>query len=985
VSSTEFDGRCENAPVPHPQAPTPSRGHRLRELGVTRREAEVLELLVDRPLNSEVAARLYVSERTVESHVSSLMRKLGAANRRELAERARALLSSDAPTAPELPAALELAVESVRFAGRAVERDRLRELWRNSQAPRSLAVVVTGEAGIGKSRLVAELAYEVHQDGATVLHGVCRQEGPLPFEPIIEAIAADVARRSSGETERLLTGLAELAQVLQGGLAAAAGASRLGDAVGERQALLDEFRRYLHRAAGHRPVLFIIDDIHWATEATRRAVRHLLRGPLRSPTLVVLTCRDTAPDWDEPTRALVGELLREPHVDHLALEGLDDRAVAELAAALTIGDDRRWEPVAIQRQTDGNPLLIRELVAAGGRRGTLDALLRHRGERLSDGDNAVLDVAAVIGTEFDPSLVAAVSGVESAEVYDVLQRAEHAGLVSSMAGTPTGWAFVHGLFRGVRYDAIGSTSRMHLHFQIANALVGRSHRSDSETFQLAAHAYASFPIGNPGLAVEACRAAGDLAAQVAAVEESVHHYQNALEAASAVEPSDSAGRLELEIRLGSTLHNAGRSEGTAMLEAAAATARNRRDGRALGEIAWALSFYGSGMPGLASAPLVRLVDDALDLLPAGATSDRARLLGLRASHHGFTGDIERATALSEEAVALARRTKDPVTLGQVLMTRRLAIATPANIEERMATAREMLAIGDGHRLRALSLYGRFGLASSHREMGNLTESFRMLDEVDPLLGDTPPVWAALLEVAMNANRLYLLGELAAAERAADRILAIHTVSGGATSAWVDPTTWHHPHLLAIRHYQGRIGELAGEIRHYAALGAAAVAVETCALAHAGDLDEVRRRLDVVDEALDRLPFDLLWLTALARLAEAAELIGHRPAANAVSARLRPYADRLDNIGDGSFTLILLALTQAAVTLGAGDAALLSRSAVAKCRRMQTPLLLARALVYQAALEESEDLRAAALREGLELATERGAGLVQMDARRLGLA
>jgi DNA-binding CsgD family transcriptional regulator len=138
---------------------------------VTRREAEVLEAVGEHLTNAEIASRLYVSERTVETHVSSLLRKLQMSNRRELVGLARGGAGSGAGADQTFPVSLELALESTPLIGRSQELARLRELWRRASAGRSLIAIVTGEAGIGKSRLVTELAADVNRAGGAVRLG----------------------------------------------------------------------------------------------------------------------------------------------------------------------------------------------------------------------------------------------------------------------------------------------------------------------------------------------------------------------------------------------------------------------------------------------------------------------------------------------------------------------------------------------------------------------------------------------------------------------------------------------------------------------------------------------------------------------------------------------------------------------------------------------------------------------------------------------
>ncbi|MGE5212033.1 MAG: LuxR C-terminal-related transcriptional regulator, partial [Acidobacteriota bacterium] len=144
--------------------------------GVTAREAEVLAAVGERLTNAEIASRLYVSVRTVETHIASLLRKLGAANRRELAEIWRTSSSAEPPRTQQLPPPLELLADPATYVGRSKERSQLRELWRRARQGKLLVAVVLGEAGMGKSRIAAELALEVHADGGRVRLGSCLED-----------------------------------------------------------------------------------------------------------------------------------------------------------------------------------------------------------------------------------------------------------------------------------------------------------------------------------------------------------------------------------------------------------------------------------------------------------------------------------------------------------------------------------------------------------------------------------------------------------------------------------------------------------------------------------------------------------------------------------------------------------------------------------------------------------------------------------------
>ena len=457
------------------------------------------------------------------------------------------------------------------------------------------------------------------------------------------------------------------------------------------------------------------------------------------------------------------------------------------------------------------------------------------------------------------------------------------------------------------------------------------------------------------------------------LDEAAGFYRRALEAASALDPPDADLHLAAIVRLGSMLHNAGDPAGIDLLLAAADQARQASNGDMLADIAWAYSYNGSGTYGRSDDSLQRMVDDALALSDLGVPA-RARLLALRAARHAFIGDMAPVPGLCADAVASARATGDPITLAQVLMTIRLAMSTPRNLTQRFDVATELETLGEDLGLRMLVLHGRLGRASMLREGGQLAASSRALDAAIAMLGPRPPVWCSVLSTAMHANRLLLEGDLRGAEAVADELLQIDSGSRRGTAAWVDPAAWRVCHLLAIRRYQGRLGTEVGTIESSAeALGPIADALLTCALAHANRLDDATKRLNGhTASAFGDVIENLEWLSSMTLYAEAAELTGHRRAARQIAELLGPFADGLDNFGDGSFGPVAIALVQLAATLddNVDDVA---ASALATCRRIGSPIFLGRALAYTGRTGMGE---AQAIAEGT------GAALIEQDLARL---
>jgi DNA-binding CsgD family transcriptional regulator/tetratricopeptide (TPR) repeat protein len=451
------------------------RSSLLAQRRVTRREAEVLDALTERLTNAEIAARLYLSERTVESHVSSLLRKLEACNRVELGDLARELRAAQRQDRPApLPAPLALLADPAHFVGREPEQARLRGLWHRATEGHFLVGVVAGEAGIGKTRLVAELAADVHASGAQVLLGSCFQDLRVPYEPFVQAVSADVATQSTVETRRRAAGAVNpltwlIPELAGAGTGPAPDASP--DSAPTQAELFAGLYGYFVRAADIAPVLLVIEDVQWATSTTLGAVRHLARVSGHARVLVVVTTRVGPPDLNADLALYLAELRRLPAVDPIDLAGLSEPEVNALIDAL----GGRRDPSAVHAATGGNPLLVGEVLGGSASRlGPLRALLTRRYNLVDQDDLAVLDLAAVAGAEFDADLLAAAGDRPLPAVVDALERAELAGLVARQPGRSGRFSFVHGLFRDARYDGIPPSRRMELHGLIARALEERS-------------------------------------------------------------------------------------------------------------------------------------------------------------------------------------------------------------------------------------------------------------------------------------------------------------------------------------------------------------------------------------------------------------------------------------------------------------------------------------------------------------------------------
>ncbi|MBA2608907.1 MAG: AAA family ATPase, partial [Actinobacteria bacterium] len=590
--------------------------------GVTRREAEVLAALGKRLTNAEIAAQLYLSERTVESHVSSLLRKLGAPNRLALGEHA-----STRPSAAviPLPAPLELLADPDSYCGRSAERELLRNLWRKATEGVCRVGIVSGEAGIGKSRLVAELANEVHAAGGRVLFGADFEDVQRPYEPFVQAIVTDAATLNDGELLARAGASAEAVARVVPDLAPRLGVA--GDALifDAASAVTDSYaglRAYFQRAAEAQPLLLVFEDVHWATTTTLGALHYLAAVGGRSPLLVVLTARDTAPDAHDALSSFLGDLSRVPAVERVPLRGLDHQAVADLIEVLGGNAD----PVAIAAETGGNPLFVREVASAEGETGgSLTALLTRRNLLVDRPTSAVLDVGAALGAEFDAQLVARILDRPLVEVIESLDAGETAGLVARAPASATRFAFMHALFRSVRYNAIPNARRLSLHQQITHALAPLD-GDDRVVPELARHAAIAAPLGGAATALDYSIRAATLAEQALAFDEAASHYQRALEVADLLDPPDPHARLGVSIRLGEVMQGGGEPGYATVLADAARVARQLGDAHALAEVGWAMVKYGGPRHPSRDAEFVAIAQEALRELGPAPTAARARTL-----------------------------------------------------------------------------------------------------------------------------------------------------------------------------------------------------------------------------------------------------------------------------------------------------------------------------------------------------------------------
>ncbi|WP_442929922.1 helix-turn-helix transcriptional regulator [Micromonospora sp. WMMC241] len=409
-------------------------------------------------------------------------------------------------------------------------------------------VLVGGEAGVGKTRLLEEFGGHVAATGARVLVGQCLElgEAGLPFAPFAAALR-DVLRHDGpaafagyeAEFARLLPELARMPA------AAAPAGPALPDS--PRGYLFDLVAELFRRIAEERPLVLVIEDLHWADRSTRDLIGFLVRAARATRLLVVCTYRTDELHRGHPLRPFLAELDRVRGVDRIELARLDrDGTAAVLADLLGVEPSARAVD-DVHDRTQGNPFFIEELAAAGDPVGcavlpeTLRDLLLARVDRLPEPAQRVLRIAAAGGTRFSHQLVAEVAGLPEAELEDALRAAVAGQLV--VADPDGDYEFRHALVREAVHDDLLPGEHARLHARYAAAIEAQPHlvAAGRAPAEVAHHWYAAH---DHPRALTAARAAAAAAAERSAYAEQSRLLERVLELWELV--PDAADRLGMD-------------------------------------------------------------------------------------------------------------------------------------------------------------------------------------------------------------------------------------------------------------------------------------------------------------------------------------------------------------------------------------------------------------------------------------------------------
>jgi class 3 adenylate cyclase/tetratricopeptide (TPR) repeat protein len=580
--------------------------------------------------------------------------------------------------------------DTTPFVGRDIERAEVRRAVRAALRGSGCLVMIGGEAGVGKTRLVEEVAREAEALGMRVLVGHCAQkEGSLAYLPFVEILeqaligpSSPIALRDAlgeegGEIARIVPALRRVIPALPPPL-------DLPPEQAQRY-LWSSIEEFLRGAAQVRPLLLVLEDLHWADDATTQLIVYLTPLLNRMPVAIVGSYRDTEIGTGHPLAQAMTEMLRRRLLSRVSLNRLPEEGVAAMLEGLS---GRRPPPELVRTifsETDGNPFFVEEvfrhlsesgllLDAEGAFRADLRIedldvpesvrlVVGARLERLSPDTRDALAAAAVAGRRFEPAVVGRVADLDEASLTAALDEAERARLIAPARPDPSRLGFVHELIRQTLLADTSWLVRQRLHARTAAALE-EFHGYDIEEHaaELAYHLSRSGPGVDRRRLLHHLEVAGDRAALASAFNDAASHYERAI---SLLSTADDEARATLLESLAAAQRGSGRwKEALATMDQALEL--NQRLGRieAIGRLCWAMVYQLTWATRFDEA--MTLAQRGLAALGESLNPDRARLLSVTGWVTGLTGDHANATALIGSARELAAAHGDRRALADVL-------------------------------------------------------------------------------------------------------------------------------------------------------------------------------------------------------------------------------------------------------------------------------------------------------------------------------
>jgi class 3 adenylate cyclase/tetratricopeptide (TPR) repeat protein len=851
------------------------------------------------------------------------------------------------------------------YVGRLAERERLTDLWRQACAGSLRLALISGEAGVGKTRLATHLALQARGDGATVLYGRCDEDLGVPYQPwgqALEHLVKEAPRPVlDAHIETYGGDIARMVPTLRDRLPDVP-APHQSDPETERYLLYAAAAGLLESAATEEPLLLILDDLHWADQQTLSLLRHVVAAGSSMRVMVMGIYRDSDLTRDHPLTALLADLHREQGGERITLSGLGPEDVAALLEALSgqeLEEDGRALAREITRETAGNPFFAGELLRHLGESGVLardeagrwqvvgDAsalglpqsvreVTGRRVERLGADARPTLSAAAVIGRDFDLELLLAVVDLSESQLLDLLDRAVEASLLQESAEHVGRFSFTHALVEHTLYEDLGHTRRARLHRQVAQALEEQCGSEPGERVgELARHWAAASAGGDSEKAVHYAQRAGERALEQLAPHEAERWYGQALELH---DHASTGNRCELLIGLGEAQRQIGdpRHRQTLLDAAELARALGDTDRLCRAVLANSQGWVTAGQFGAVDRARVHALEAAARAVPDDDPR-RAQVLALLAYELRDAGEPQRCRALAAEAIEVARAAGDPAALAHTLANATAAIWGTDTLAERQQVSDELSELVvhlDDPRLTFWAALRRTVVGLQSGERAKAESGIEAIRTVAASLPEPTIAWTRL---KLESIWALVDGDLQASERWAREARTV-----GRASGQPDAETSFGGQISRVRYFQGRLGEaiesaLQGanepdSLTSWRSLAALAL-IE-------GRRPDESREL-VLGTDFKGVRWDETWLMAMMTWAAACSRLGVRDRAAELYELLAPFAGQFVAGGSIMSASVATALGQLATALERYEDAETHFAAAAEMdARLGAPLFLA---------------------------------------------
>ncbi|GAA2095695.1 hypothetical protein GCM10009841_06980 [Microlunatus panaciterrae] len=784
------------------------------------------------------------------------------------------------------------------FVGRSAAAAEIVRILAATRRSQGQLILLTGEAGAGKTRLAQHVLEQV--TGLRVVwvpgRGPAAGDGYSVWSQVLLALTG------REELARLVRAPSLLATVLSRGSGPAGPSTELPESMPAVPAgmadlealqgrLYAELQRVLAAGSASEPLLLVLDDLEEADASSLELLVHLAAELPRMRVSVLAITDDKAPEWSHREGLLAG-LFR--HARTVPVGPLTAAEVAELAAP-------RTDPTvaaAIMERTGGHAFTVVELmgcltgdsavdleIVGTSVPGSVRAVVAERVEGLPAAARRLVELAAVLG-DIDVQVLAAVSRTDPLQVRAGLEQAGRAGLLEPGGGES--WTFRHALVRDALLGLLDASERSDLHLRIGSelaVLIQRGRQIDPGT--AARHLLLAGPAA-AALALEQCRRAGERAMTLMAYAGAVEWFERALEVAAST-GIGVAEQAELQIGLGEARIGAGHRESarTALLQAADLADRcDRPDLMARAALALGSGYTGFEVP-ILDQDQIELLRSCCAVLPRDSALWVQVAARLSVASTMLVDDLERLE-LAEGAVERARQLAEPAVLAYALSALSDARSGPDCCHQRLALGQEMLELAQRQHDRPLELLGRRFRLVALLELGSLGEAatearaFRVVADAlgQPLYGWYVPLWRAMR--ALAEGRLedcrQAMAQTRALGAAADSSNALTLVL---TQQWC---------LCAEQDDRVALAEMSREFNPEDFGGVWAYVTRALVSAQLGETDRARVELDAAVPLLRRAPRDSEWLPMMAQFAEVVAVLGPHPAAAPVYDELAPYAD-----------------------------------------------------------------------------------------------